>query len=160
LLALSSRVRRRSANAGPPNPGIREPVPATERSRRPIAADHQPSCDDGRRAEAMDLHVLVCAVSTVSGPATISRNTSSADRLSDRLRCKRIPLPATVETERHRGGSNPRAQSSSSEGAPAPRYPVHWASDRRGLRALHEGRTWSSVLHESQELAWRAAGDE
>src|SRR6266480_1233294 len=42
-----------------PYPGIREPVAAIERSLGPMAADHQPSRDDGRRAEAMDLHILV-----------------------------------------------------------------------------------------------------
>src|SRR5207247_9441659 len=42
-----------------PYPGIREPVAAIERPPGPMAADHQPSRDDGRRAEAMDLHLLV-----------------------------------------------------------------------------------------------------
>src|SRR5437667_12506317 len=43
----------------PSYPGVREPIAATERPLRSVAADHQPSRDDGRRAEAMDPHILV-----------------------------------------------------------------------------------------------------
>ena len=41
------------------HPGIGKPVAATERALGPVAANHQPSRDDGRRAETMDLHILV-----------------------------------------------------------------------------------------------------
>src|SRR5207244_2073673 len=42
-----------------PYPGIREAVSAVEPSVGPVTGDDQPSRDDRRRAEAMDLHILV-----------------------------------------------------------------------------------------------------
>src|SRR5690348_11072601 len=43
----------------PPDPRVREPVPAMEQSAGPATTDDQPSRDDRGGTESMDLHVLV-----------------------------------------------------------------------------------------------------
>src|SRR5207247_4161490 len=74
------------------------------------------------------------------------------------LRCKRIRLPTTAETERHHGASAREPNRPQAEGAPAPRYPARSAPERRRLWAPHRGSPSASALHESQESAWRATG--